>query len=43
VEAVLPPRGALSDNIVRIHEVYDVPASNTAVGLALSEERGEPA
>jgi protocatechuate 4,5-dioxygenase, beta chain len=34
-------RGALSDNITRIHETYHVPASNTAAALALFEERGQ--
>ncbi len=33
-------RGALSDDIVRVHETYHVPASNTAAGLALFEELG---
>ncbi|WP_026153970.1 class III extradiol dioxygenase subunit beta [Amycolatopsis methanolica] len=33
-------RGALSDNIRRVHETYHVPASNTAAGLALFEELG---
>lgn len=32
-------RGALSDNLVRVHETYHVPASNTAAGLALFEDR----
>jgi protocatechuate 4,5-dioxygenase, beta chain len=36
-------RGALSDNLVRIHEAYHVPASNTAAGLALFEDMGEAA
>jgi protocatechuate 4,5-dioxygenase beta chain len=34
-------RGALSDNLVRIHETYHVPASNTAAGLALFEDLGD--
>lgn len=33
-------RGALSDDIKRIHETYHVPASNTAAALALFEDRG---
>lgn len=33
-------RGALSDNLTRIHETYHVPASNTAAGLALFEDLG---
>jgi len=33
-------RGALSDNLVRVHETYHVPASNTAAGLALFEDLG---
>nr|WP_037322505.1 class III extradiol dioxygenase subunit beta [Amycolatopsis thermoflava] len=33
-------RGALSENIRRVHETYHVPASNTAAGLALFEELG---
>jgi protocatechuate 4,5-dioxygenase beta chain len=34
-------RGALSDNLVRIHETYHVPVSNTAAGLALFEDLGD--
>jgi protocatechuate 4,5-dioxygenase beta chain len=33
-------RGALGDNLVRIHETYHVPASNTAAGLALFSDLG---
>ncbi|GAA3832932.1 class III extradiol dioxygenase subunit beta [Amycolatopsis tucumanensis] len=33
-------RGALSENIRRVHETYHVPASNTAAGMALFEELG---
>lgn len=33
-------RGALSENIWRVHETYHVPASNTAAGMALFEELG---
>ncbi len=33
-------RGALSDALVRVHETYHVPASNTAAGLALFEDLG---
>ncbi|GHE80328.1 protocatechuate 4,5-dioxygenase subunit beta [Amycolatopsis deserti] len=33
-------RGALSDNIRRVHDTYHVPASNTAAALALFEELG---
>ncbi|KXX62979.1 protocatechuate 3,4-dioxygenase [Rhodococcus sp. LB1] len=33
-------RGALSNNIKRIHETYHVPASNTAAALALFEDLG---
>ncbi|MFD5221095.1 class III extradiol dioxygenase subunit beta [Streptomyces tendae] len=33
-------RGALSDDITRVHETYHVPASNTAVGAALFEDHG---
>lgn len=36
-------RGALSDNLIRIHETYHVPASNTAAGLALFQDLGEVA
>jgi protocatechuate 4,5-dioxygenase, beta chain len=36
-------RGALSGNLVRIHETYHVPASNTAAGLALFEDLGDAA
>jgi protocatechuate 4,5-dioxygenase, beta chain len=35
-------RGAMSDDIARVHETYHVPASNTAAGLALFEELGDP-
>jgi protocatechuate 4,5-dioxygenase beta chain len=31
-------RGALSDDIVRVHETYHVPASNCAAGMVLFEE-----
>jgi protocatechuate 4,5-dioxygenase, beta chain len=31
-------RGALSNNISRVHEVYHVPVSNTAAGLALFQD-----
>jgi protocatechuate 4,5-dioxygenase beta chain len=34
-------RGALSDSLVRVHETYHVPASNTAAGLALFEDLGD--
>jgi protocatechuate 4,5-dioxygenase beta chain len=34
-------RGALSDNLVRIHETYHVPVSNTAAGLVLFEDLGD--
>jgi protocatechuate 4,5-dioxygenase beta chain len=34
-------RGALSHNLVRVHETYHVPASSTAAGLALFEDLGE--
>jgi len=33
-------RGALSDNLKRVHETYHVPASNTAAALALFEDLG---
>ncbi|ELP62606.1 class III extradiol dioxygenase subunit beta [Streptomyces turgidiscabies] len=33
-------RGALSENIARVHETYHVPASNTAAALALFEDLG---
>ncbi|MBP2326962.1 protocatechuate 4,5-dioxygenase beta chain [Kibdelosporangium banguiense] len=33
-------RGALSENIRRIHDTYHVPASNTAAALALFEDLG---
>ncbi|MFC4506005.1 MULTISPECIES: class III extradiol dioxygenase subunit beta [Streptomyces] len=33
-------RGALSDNIRRVHDTYHVPASNTAAALALFEDLG---
>ena len=33
-------RGALGDDIVRIHDTYHVPASNTAAALALFEVTG---
>jgi len=33
-------RGALSENIRRVHDTYHVPASNTAAALALFEELG---
>jgi protocatechuate 4,5-dioxygenase, beta chain len=33
-------RGAMSDDISRIHETYHVPASNTAAALALFEDLG---
>lgn len=32
-------RGALSETVTRIHDLYHVPASNTAVGLALFEDK----
>ncbi|RCW40955.1 protocatechuate 4,5-dioxygenase beta subunit [Halopolyspora algeriensis] len=31
-------RGAMSDNIARVHDTYHVPASNTAAALALFED-----
>lgn len=34
-------RGALSENIRRVHDTYHVPASNTAAALALFEDLGE--
>lgn len=34
-------RGAMSDNIRRVHDTYYVPASNTAAGLALFEDLGD--
>lgn len=33
-------RGALSDDLKRVHDTYHVPASNTAVALALFEDEG---
>ncbi|RRO20441.1 protocatechuate 3,4-dioxygenase [Saccharopolyspora rhizosphaerae] len=33
-------RGALSEQITRVHDVYHVPASNTAAGLALFDNSG---
>lgn len=33
-------RGALSDDLKRVHDTYHVPASNTAAALALFEDRG---
>ena len=32
-------RGALGESIRRVHETYHVPASNTAAGLALFDNR----
>ncbi|SFC18235.1 protocatechuate 4,5-dioxygenase, beta chain [Nocardioides terrae] len=34
-------RGAMNDEIRRIHETYHVPASNTAAALALFDNRGD--
>jgi len=34
-------RGALSENIARVHDTYHVPASNTAAALALFEDLGD--
>jgi protocatechuate 4,5-dioxygenase beta chain len=34
-------RGAMSARVERIHDSYHVPASNTAVGLALFKDLGE--
>ncbi|NIJ12918.1 protocatechuate 4,5-dioxygenase beta chain [Saccharomonospora amisosensis] len=34
-------RGALSDKILRVHDTYHVPASNTAAALALFEDLGD--
>jgi protocatechuate 4,5-dioxygenase beta chain len=36
-------RGALSEDVHRIHDTYHVPASNTAAALALFEDRGRKA
>jgi protocatechuate 4,5-dioxygenase beta chain len=33
-------RGALSERVKRVHEVYHVPVSNTAAALALFEDLG---
>jgi protocatechuate 4,5-dioxygenase beta chain len=33
-------RGAMNDRIRRVHSTYHVPASNTAAGLALFDNRG---
>jgi protocatechuate 4,5-dioxygenase beta chain len=35
-------RGALGDDIRRIHDTYFVPASNTAAALALFEPDNDP-
>lgn len=37
----LTMRGALNEQITRIHDVYHVPASNTAAALALFDNRAE--
>lgn len=34
-------RGAMSQNITRIHDTYHVPASNTAAALALFQDQGD--
>jgi protocatechuate 4,5-dioxygenase beta chain len=36
-------RGALGDNIARVHDTYHVPVSNTAAALALFENLGDEA
>jgi protocatechuate 4,5-dioxygenase beta chain len=35
-------RGAIGDDIHRVHDTYFVPASNTAAALALFEPTDEP-
>jgi protocatechuate 4,5-dioxygenase beta chain len=32
-------RGALNDDVVKVHSDYFVPASNTAAGIALFDNR----
>ena len=33
-------RGALDDEVAKVHSDYFVPASNTAAGIALFDNRG---